>query len=180
MRTSIFHAKNGRPVFLPQNGGDRKTVLDAKMRFTRFYLDLAHAELGISFGASALSPQTFEFMAEHALKSSYIEITNDPTPATDGDVGTSPLNMSKTAITTNRAPNLDEPMGVAIIGEATVSSLPADLASICRVASLNSSGELMMSSSFEGKIELVGFDNLEVVLILEGKNVQLPKIDYAT
>jgi hypothetical protein len=179
VRTSIFHAKNGRPTLLPQDRARREAVLSAKERYTRFYLDIARNELNARFSSGAMTNQGFALMAAPMFDNAVIEVTDDATSASSEDEVTSPAGHAVVPISIRRAPEHDEPMRVAVIGESPVSKIAQNISSIGRITCLKS-GDLMFVESFEGLVELSAFDSIECIFVMEGKNIQLPKSDYDT
>jgi hypothetical protein len=182
IRTSIFHAKNGRPVLLPQDQAHRKTVAAAKERYTRLYLDLATKELDVVFTSGAITTAGFSILVEPALAQLRLYVTDDPGTGGEADTAISPADCASVALVTRRAAHLDRPeeLALAVVGEADVATVQEVIPHIARFCATGPTGEPVHIESLEGKLNLSGFAMLECALIVQGVNVELPKASYGT
>lgn len=125
VRTNVFHAKNSRPVAVPQHEPDRAVVADALHRYARLYFDLADAILGARFltsgpGAAIVEDLATDRMPRWVLGASpRVWDTLD-----DFDQGAA---ESLLPMRTMRAPSYDVPFSASVIGELDSSDFPADL-----------------------------------------------------
>lgn len=180
MRTSIFHAKNGRPVLLPQDQTQRARVADAKERYTRLYLDLASDLLNARFLSGAMTAAGFRMMVGESLAQLAIAVTDDPAPAGREDREVSPARRPVLTLDTSRAPDLDASFQAAIMGKVTVSELTEVVPGVARFGGLAPDGTLVQIQSMEGALDPDGFGRLEIVLAARGVNSRLPRSTYAT
>lgn len=177
VRTSIFHAKNGRPVLLPQDLEHRAVVADAKQRYTRLYLDLADTELCTRYMAWGATHGSWRLHVES--NQWRIDVTDDPSPEDEGDTDVSPLGHP--VFPSDRvelSEPLDESVAARIVGETPVASLGAQPA-VERYGCVAPEG-LVMVTSLGGRLTMSGFHRLQCVMALRGVAKWAPRTDYLT
>ena len=178
IRTSVFHAKNGRPVLLPQDQGDRPLVVGAKERYTRLYLDLVALCKGVRFPTGGLSQAGFEVMYA-ALEQLQVVVTGDVEPL--GGMAPEPLASDGSPalpMSTSRAPDLEGAGGMALLARGRTADLQP-LPRVGRFGAVFAGGELGVAEHL-GVVDLGDVDQLEVVLLIHGLNVRNPRSNYGT
>jgi len=167
VRTSIFHAKTGRPYLLPQNEFDRVRVHEALQRYAGLYADLAGTLLGIRHGRSRLSSVAFTHMADTVLSGALCGVTADTyddQDAFDADGGSSFIPFK-----TTRVPALDEPYRAVVRGELVIHGSPlAASGSLVRSAGARTvDGNGMTVESLGGALSLDGIETVQHQLTLQ-------------
>jgi hypothetical protein len=170
VRTSIFHAKTGRPYVLPQSAPDRARIHEALQRYAGLYTDLAEIRLGTRFLRSGMSLDAFSQMAHAVLDNVRCgvtaEIYDDPNAFdTDGGPGFTPF-------TTARIPALDEPFRAVVRGELHLheSSLAATDAVVRSAGARDAEERGITIESLGGTLNLDGVDVLQHQLTWQGFN----------
>ncbi len=181
IRNQVFHAKEGRAPFLPQDLSRRSQVLEAKQRYSRLYLALASSVFGASFptGGTTLATAAKRVMAEAANGAS-IGFTSDPTPATATDSTLSPSGEPTVMLPARK---YADPRGSdyeAVIAEARVDDLIHQVPSVGRIATIMPSGEIGMYESLEGRFGLEGFDQCQFVFSHQIAGYDIRRSKYAS
>lgn len=182
VRTAIFHAKNGRPVLLPQDLSQRFRVADAKERYTRLYLALAEQAFTTRFMSGGLSPYAARRMGMAAAQITNLAVTSDDTGIQQGDdLSTmSPKGEVVHAFAATHAPDLDEPFVTFHRGVASKADL-AGLHSVVRFGSVHKeTGEPLQVERLPGHLSLAEFDRVEVVVGVRIARGNAPRSRYAT
>jgi hypothetical protein len=179
VRTSIFHAKNGRPVLLPQDEAHRTLVTDALERYTRLYVDLVNAQLGVTFPSGGMTAAGFAAMFG-PRGTMTLCVSEDQTPYGKSDVSIAPNGGAVAHLTTVPRPDLSAPLYDAIFGSADVATALASVPTVSRFGALLPDGQLGEVEVLPQPLELDGFDTLECVMAARGVNAQQPRSVYET
>ena len=123
VRTTVFHAKNGRAVALPQHEPDRAAIADALARYSRFYLDLADGVLGARFMSSGIGQAVVDTLANGLMPQWAIGASSETWPTiVDFDQAAA---ASLVPMNTVRAPEFDGPFTAALRGELDQAAIPS-------------------------------------------------------
>jgi hypothetical protein len=161
VRTSIFHAKTGRPYVLPQSAPDRARIREALQRYARLYTDLAEILLGTRFLRSSLSLDAFGHMAQVVLGNVQCgvtaEIYHDPN-AFEIDGGPAFIPFA-----TARIPEADESYRAVIRGGLKVRESPLATAgaAVRSAGARNAEGRGVTIESLGGALSLEGVEVIE-------------------
>lgn len=179
VRTAIFHAKNGRPVLLPQDLRDRERVSYAKDRYVRLYLELARLEFGTVFATGAISAYAAKKGALGVIDGADISVTSDSSELVgEGLAAVSPRGHSVATFSAAHAPELDEPFVTFHRARARSTDLVA-LGGVSRFASVaHATGEVYQIERLPGVISTQGFDIVEFILGLRVSNSNTPRTQY--
>lgn len=167
IRTSIFHAKNGRPFVVPQDQKSRVQIADALARYAMLYTDLAEVMLGARFLRSGLSPAGFARMVDTCLPYWVVSIS-DRNFSRIEDFN-SEAAAALVTLSTSRAPTHDGPFRAAVLGVARTADLMA-VPVIQSVAARNTNGDPVMVESLVGELSIDGVDQLECRLTFQIQN----------
>lgn len=180
VRSSIFHAKNGRPVLLPQDQTHRPLVADALERYTRLYVDLVNAHLGVTFPSGGMTSVGFEAMTAGPRAAMTLVVSDDPTPVSKSDVSIAPSGGRVAPLTTSGRPDLRRPLYDAIYGVADIASVACAVGAVSRFGALLPDGQLGEVELLAQPLDVKGFDLLECVMAVRGVNAQQPRSVYET
>jgi hypothetical protein len=180
IRTSIFHAKNGRPVMLPQDEAHRATVADALERYTRLYLDLSQIVLGTRFVGGVMTAAGFSVTFGGALGDLTLWVTSDASPGQKSDEVLAPTGAPGFQLATARRQDLDKPMYLAAMGTARAADVVAAVGVVRRAGALAPDGTLVQVAHWEQALDLSGMDDFECVFAVRGVNTQQARSVFAT
>lgn len=180
VRTSIFHAKNGRPVLLPQDAAHRSVVADALERYTRLYLDLCSGQLGVRFGGGGMTEAGFAAMIGAPMANLMIRVTSDATPAGKSDARLSPTGAPTFALNAGLRPDLAASMYAVTFGEAAAADVVSAIGVVRRAGAMDEEDQLVNIAHMEQDLDLSGFDTFECVLAVRGINAGMPRAKFAT
>jgi len=180
VRTSIFHAKGGLPVMLPQDRQHRAAVLDAKKRATRLYVDLAAAHLGTRYLSGQFSDHAFQAMLGSASDGVHIEVSDDPAPFARDDTAVNPSDGSVVALPAERAPDLEGPLQAVVRATCPAAELTSALTRVTRFGTVNADGGAAVVQTLEGSLDVAGFTTVEFIVGLRAIQGSQPKSEYAT
>jgi hypothetical protein len=180
IRTSIFHAKNGRPALLPQDQAHREFVADALERYTRLYIDLCTDVLGVRFVSSVMTAAGFQLTIGAGLADLTAWVTSDPTPVGKSDELLAPTGEPVFELATTRRPDMDKPMYVAALGTAKAATVADALGVVRRAGALTPDGSLVQVAHWEHPLDLSGLDDFEFLFAVRGVNTQQPRSVFAT
>jgi hypothetical protein len=163
VRTSIFHAKNGRVFVLPQNQRDRAQVLDALSRYVILYTDLAEAALGGRFLRSGLASGGFAAAAS-IMADWEVGVSCEDYPNLDRFDQEAAARIA--AFSTQRVPALDQDFRAAILGTTHVSNLLFSTP-VLSVAARTRAGEPVTVESLATAVTVEGVHELQCLLTFE-------------
>jgi hypothetical protein len=176
VRTTVFHAKDGRTVALPQHAPDRAAVADALGRYGRFYLELAEPELDARFLQSGLAYGGFDRIVDGSLPQWTIGASGTTWATLDDfDVAAA---ASLLPMTTRRAPEFDAPFAAAVRGELNVADIPNGFV-IASIGARDRTGGPLTVEALGSHLTLELVDVWEHVLTFRVRNSGL-KVDYET
>ena len=176
VRSTVFHAKNGRAVALPQHEPDRAAVADALARYGTFYLDLAEVRLSVRFLRSGLAQGGFQQLAENVLPQWTIGASHTRW-ATIDDFD-SAAAASLLPMTTGRAPEFDVPFTAAIRGELSAADIPDGLV-VASIGARTGKDIPVTVEALGGVLTLEYVDLWEHILTFRTRSSGL-KVDYET
>lgn len=180
VRSSIFHAKNGRPVILPQDQTHRPLVADALERYTRLYVDLVNMHLGVTYPSGGMTAAGFEAMTAGPRADMSIVVSDDPTPISKSDVSIAPGGGGVATLGVIQRPDLRGLLYDAIYGAADVANVARGVQAVSRFGAVLPDGRLGEVDLLPEPLDLQGFDRLECVLAVRGVNAQQPRSVYET
>lgn len=182
LRTAMFHAKTGRATWLPQAWESRPSVIQARVRYARMFRKLADHHLNVRFRSGGLYRQFWEQITRDLMGTMEVFVSDDPTPvdsqALDDD-SIAPAGGNVLKLSTQLHATSSGPWAVAVIGERAANEVRQVLRSIQRFGTL-SGGGLAMAESLTAPLSMDDLDDVEVVLISEGRNYGQPREDFET
>src|SRR5450759_1149137 len=176
VRTTVFHAKNGRTVALPHHEPDRAAVADALARYGSFYLELAEPALGARFLQSGLAQGGFDAIVERILPQWTIGASGNTWAAID--IFDSAAAASLLPVPTRRAPEFDAPFTAAVYGELGVMDVPNRFV-IASIGARTGADVPVTVEALGGALTLEQVDVWEHVLTFRALNSGL-KVQYET
>jgi hypothetical protein len=180
VRNSIFHAKDPRRSFLPQDLARRAQVADAKDRYVQLYLDLAHREFGsrVPAGGTRFSRDTARVAADAMTSGCQIAFQADPS-GEEPPGGPLLERAETTALPADPATDPRDASFSAVIARTPVHDLTGSTV-VGRVFMFNADGQPAFAQSLDGKLNLTGFDVCELFLTFNVTGHQARKTRYAT
>ncbi len=177
VRTTVFHAKTGRAVALPQHEPDRTAVADALAGYSRFYLDLAELAFGTRFLRSGIGQAVVDNLANGVMPHWTIGASSEMWPTID-DFDQAAAG-SLVPMRTQRAPEFDAPFAAALRGELHHATIPNGFV-VRSIGARNSSGnEPVTVEALGGDLTLNSVDVWEHVLTFRARGGGL-KVNYVT
>ena len=177
VRTTVFHAKTGRAVALPQHEPDRTAVADALAGYSRFYLDLAELAFGTRFLRSGIGQAVVDNLANGVMPHWTIGASSEMWPTID-DFDQAAAG-SLVPMRTQRAPEFDSPFAAAVRGELHHATIPNGFV-VRSIGARNSSGnEPVTVEALGGDLTLNSVDVWEHVLTFRARGGGL-KVNYVT
>lgn len=160
-RTTVFHAKSGRPVALPQVQAEQTRILHALSRYAQMFTDLAELLLGARFLRSGVTDYAVRQMTDTWARDWQLGLSarDFPTVADFEHDGA----LSLLGLPTRRVQELDVPRGAVLLGEASTAGLglPAQLRS---VGGRSGGGDPVCYDNLSGVLDLGGVDRVQVEL----------------
>jgi hypothetical protein len=183
VRNNVFHAKEGRQPYLPLNSEQRATVLEAKQRFGRLYLELASEVFGARFpvGGLSLGSSAREIMADVIVRAEKIGVTSDPTLFDAADTALSPNGEPVARMAVRVVPDLRGGDYRALLGEISAAEMrEQSVSSVGRYGTLTKEGAPQVVESLGGRLSLGGVDRCEFLIAVRVTGHQIRKDRYAT
>lgn len=180
VRTSVFHAKSGRPVLLPHDAVARGPVLDVLERLARFYLELLGDVTGVRFGSGGVFAAAFRMMAG-GVAMDLLHLTDGESPIDASETefrvraGSSVLSVPLTAV-----PDLNETWFLAHLALTPMADLAGQLPYLSKLVTATQDGKPGIAFTLEGRLDPVGFDRFEAVVGPRGENARMPRTRYTT
>jgi len=178
-RTAIFHAKQGRIVFLPQHLGTRAGVVDTLERLSRLYLDLVDKALGVRRAAGVMTLDGFNFAMPSLINAtSEVAISNDDSPLDPDDTAVNPGGGSSAQFAAAYDPALDRPGYKYWLGELH----SAQFGPVQRVSRLGLLYDSILTQAerLDDPVSLLGVDVLQIQLGHRLVNTNHPRATFAT
>jgi len=179
-RTAIFHAKQGRTVFLPQHlGTTRAGVVDTLERLSRLYLDLVDKALGVRRTGGGMTLGGFNLAMQPLINTtSEVAISDDDSPLDPDDTAVNPGGGSVAQFAAAYDPNLDRPGCKYWLGELHSAQF-GPVQRVSRLGLLHHS-TLTQVERLDDPVSLLGVDVLQVQLGHRLVNTNHPRATFAT
>lgn len=180
VRTSVFHAKAGRPVLLPHDLAARGAVLDVLERLANLYLALLEAVTGVRFARGGIFAGFFRRAAD-AMPMDQLHLTDDESPMNEADSqvrvadGKSMVTLPLTA-----APELSETWFSARQTSCAVGDIADRLPYISKLVTSTRAREPGIAFTLEGRLDPRGLDRFEAVIGPRAVNARMPRTRYLT
>ncbi|MGR6901037.1 hypothetical protein [Glutamicibacter sp. BSL13] len=183
MRTAIFHAKRGRPTWIPQDWQSREAVTEARFRYAQLFRALAAEELNTRFSIAGPTPALLALMHKAAFKGNQFFVSNDPTNLDDLAAGEHGLALAggtyiklPTSITEDNSSDLQG--GVADIEETA--KIHKALGKIHKFGTLGEGEKLMIVEDLRASLTLDEIDELQITLLVDVRKFGAPKKDFTS
>ena len=175
-RTAIFHAKQGRTVFLP---GTRAGVVDTLERLSRLYLDLVDNGLGVRRAAGVMTFGGFNLAMQPLINAtSEVAVSDDSSPLDPDDTTLNPDGGSVAQFAAAYDPALDRPGYKYWLGELHSAQF-GPVQRVSRLGLLHHS-ILTQVERLDDPVSLLGIDVLQVQLGQRLVNTNHPRATFAT
>lgn len=181
MRTAIFHAKQGRTVWMPQEWASRAAIVEARVRYSRLFRAVAEQHLGLRYPSGGFYRGFWEETAKLTLADQTVFVSDDPTPIPEqlDTPDVAPAGGSVLKLDTVPASDMTGPWCRGVIGSAPGSALAAKAIKIRRFGTVRGE-ELAMIDRLQESLAVDNIDNVEVALLMEGRNFGAPRQDFQT
>ncbi|NTW41583.1 MAG: hypothetical protein HGA44_17170 [Cellulomonadaceae bacterium] len=183
VRNRVFHAKEGRQPYLPLNSEQRATVLEAKQRFGRLYLELASIVFGARFpvGGVSLGSAAREIMADVLARADSIGVTSESAPLNAADTALSSNGEPVAVMAVHVVPDLRGGEYRTLLGKISVAEMrEQSVSSVGRYGTLTNEGAPQVVESLGGRLSLGGVDRCEFLIAVRVTGHQMRKERYAT
>ena len=178
-RTALFHAKSGRPVFLPHTSPQRAAIATSVQRCTKLYMALAEAVLGAHRLTGGIFEYFFRTQTEQWDRDLVIYASDDTMPVGPNDTVINPSGGQVVALSTQTAPELESPFVRVFLGKAPVACL-GTLRHIARIMATDLRRVPLFGHGEEGILTLEGIEGFEAALSLRARNTRQVRAQYAT
>lgn len=180
LRTAIFHAKKGRATWAPQDWSSRAVIVAARVRYARMFRALASQYLDITYPAGGFTKAFWEQTYEDHLATHEVFVSNDSTKVEDepkGEHQAAPAGGDVLTLRTAPADDMAADWRRGVLGVGAASIVDERLREVRRLGTLRD-GELMMVESLDAPLVVTGLSELQVVLLIEGRNYGEPRQDF--
>ena len=180
LRTAIFHAKTGRATWAPQDWSSRAVIVAARLRYARMFRALASQYLDIGYPAGGFAKAFWEQTWEAQLADHEVFVSNDSTKIEDepkGKYQLAPAGGDFLRLRTALADEMAADWRRGVVGVEVASTVHRSLGEVCRFGTLRD-GELMMVESLQAPLVVDGVAEMQVVLLVEGRNYGQPRQDF--
>ncbi len=175
-RTAIFHAKQGRTVFLP---GTHARVVDTLERLSHLYLDLVDKTLGVRRSTGGMTLVGFNLAMQPLINAtSEVAITDDDSPLDPDDTVVNPGGGSVVQFAAAYDPALDRPGYKYWLGELHSAQF-GPVQRVSRLGLLHHS-TLTQVERLDDPVSLLGVDVLQIQLGHRLVNTNHPRATFAT
>jgi len=174
-RLPLFHAKEGRPYFAPQDSSfDRRVVSHALGLLTQIVMNMAEVWYDVRrVGGGVFFGWVYENTRRLlAGASAYASSYDGPFDATEQDL-THPRFQTATKLTSRIAPEFQRGHEPAILSVASGQELSQ--INVLRRVELVSAGKLIIAHLLEAPLELDGISRFEDLMHIRGMNVRQPR-----
>jgi hypothetical protein len=180
LRTAIFHAKTGRATWTPQAWSSRSTIVAARLRYARMFRALAAEYLDIKYPTGGLAKAFWEGVWATQLADHEVFVSNDPTQIEDepkGEYQLAPAGGGFLKLPTVAADDMAADWCRGVKGVEVASTVHHGLGEVRRFGTLQH-GEVAMVDSLHAPLIVDGVDELQVVLLVEGRTYGQPRQDF--
>ncbi len=175
-RTGLFHAKSGRQILLPHEGGNRQSVIASLERLSRLYLDVAGRYLCAGRPSGAITYVGFDHMTSFDTN---ILVSEDDAPASKEDTAVNPKGGAKAVFSTRKAPELSIPGLKFWLGEEHAGNINTWPIRRVALAVANNVNPLTIDRLDE-PLNNDGIDILQAQIGLRLVNLQQPRFRFNT
>lgn len=179
LRTALFHAKTGRATWEPQDWASRTMIMAARVRYARMFRALAARHLDIPYPSGGFAKAFWEQTWESQLATHEVFVSNDPTRIGDepkGQYQLAPADGDFMTLRTALADDMAADWRRGVVGVGLGSTVQ-DLGEVFRFGTLQE-GELMMVESLQAPLVVDGLAEIQVVVLVEGRNYGQPRQDF--
>lgn len=180
LRTAIFHAKTGRATWAPQDWSSRAMIVAARVRYAWMFRALASQYFDIRYPAGGFAKPVWEQTWEAELADHEVFVSNDSTKIEDepkGEYQLAPAGGDLLKLPTAPAEDMAADWRRGVLGVDVASTVHESLRWVCRFGTLRD-GELLMVESLQAPLVVDGLAQLQVVLLVEGRNYGQPRQDF--
>ena len=180
LRTAIFHAKTGRATWTPQDWSSREMIVAARLRYARMFRALASEYLDIGYPAGGFTMAFWQSTWEAMLGDQEVFVSNDPTKIENeptGDYQLAPAGGDFLKLPTVPADDMAADWRRGVLGIEAASTVHQSLGEVRRFGTLRG-GEPAMIESLHAPLVVDGLVELQVVLLVEGRNYGQPRQDF--
>jgi hypothetical protein len=180
LRTAIFHGKTGRATWAPQDWASRGMIVAARARYARLFRALACEYLDIQYPGGGFAKAFWEDSWEEQLRSHEVFVSNDPTKIEDepkGEYELAPAGGDFLRLPTSPADDMAADWRRGVCGREVASTIHLELGEIRRFGTLRNS-EPALVESLHAPLVVDDLDELQVVLLVEGRNYGQPRQDF--
>lgn len=175
-RTSVFHAKAGRPRSVPLQAPARQQVLDSLKRASRFFVDLSEKVGGAHFKSGGVYPAGFKMLVAPLLAAGQLHLSDDQSPIEP--MSQERPDASYFTAELSPVPDLKQPRFIAVGAEIDGADLSSAMPFVTRVSIGNSPAKALVAHSLEGRLNVRGLRRLQVVIGVRGSNTRMLRDRY--
>ena len=180
LRTAIFHGKTGRATWAPQDWTSRGMIVAARARYARLFRALASEYLDIQYPGGGFAKAFWEDLWGEQLGSHEVFVSNDPTKIEDepkGEHELAPAGGDFLRLPTLPADDMAADWRRGVCGREVASTIHLELGEVRRFGTL-SNGEPALVESLLAPLVVDDLDELQVVLLVEGRSYGQPRQDF--
>ncbi len=181
LRTAIFHAKDQRATWLPQDWGSRAFIVEARFRYAQMYRALAAEYLGMRYASGGLFQAAWENLWEGLLQDHEVYVSNDLTRLEDepkGQYQIAPAGGDYMTLPTGPAADMAADWRRGVMGVDAGRAVHGRVGGIRRFGTLRANGEPLSAFTLRAPLIVDGIDVLQVVVLIEGRNYGQPRRDF--
>lgn len=180
LRTAIFHAKIGRAVWAPQDWSSRPILLAARVRYARLFRALAAEYLKTPYPGGGFFQAAWEEIMESTLSRQDVFVSNDPTQIDEEPAGENqlaPAGGEFRLLPTVAADDMSSDWCLGRKGVVAANLVNDTIGHVRRFGTLQD-GQLAIVESLRAPLIVKDVDELQVVLLVEGRNYGAPRQDF--
>ncbi|MGW1344239.1 hypothetical protein ACWCOV_24590 [Kribbella sp. NPDC002412] len=180
LRTAIFNSKKGRATWTPQAWSSRAVVVEARIRYARMFRTLAAEYLGMRYPSGGFVQAAWETAWETVLSDTRVFVSDDPTKVDDepsGQYQIAPAGGAWVELPTAASEDMSTDWCRGVMGVESAPTVHQSLSPIRRFGTLKG-GELTMVENLSAPLVINGFDQVQVVMLVEGRTYGQPRQDF--
>ncbi|KRF22922.1 hypothetical protein [Phycicoccus sp. Soil802] len=182
LRTAMFHAKLGRETWTPQDWSSRSPIVAARIRYARMFRALAAQYLDVPYPSSGFFSAYWAETIEQQLLAYTVFVSNDPTLVSDeptGEYQLSPAGGRHITLPSSLAEDVSQVWTRGIVGVERGTSVVGAIGEVRRFGTVRGDA-LAMVENLREPLRLDGIEELQVVLLVEGRNYGQSRRDFET